>query len=88
MNNTTTSPVAPEGFVQAMDPVQPDLQADYFDGPTEAGDGWKIETTFTVERGVQFEILPSNGDYSLGGLTASQALEAGRVLARMASKYA
>ncbi len=88
MNNTTTSPVAPEGFVQAMDVMQPDLPADYFDGPAESGDGWRIETTFTVERGVELELVPLNGGYSLGVLSASQALEAGTALARLATKYA
>lgn len=86
--NRTTASTAPEGFVQAMDPVQPDLPAGYFDGPSEVGDGWRIETTFTVERGVAFELLPPNGDYSLGGLTASQAVAAGRALAALAAKYA
>ncbi|BCW70348.1 hypothetical protein [Arthrobacter sp. NicSoilB8] len=84
MNSATVTPAAPEGFVQAMDPAHPDLPADYFDGPSETGDGWRIETTFTFERGVQFEL---NADYSQGGLTVSQALAAGTALAALAAKY-
>ena len=85
MNSTTLSPAAPEGFVQAMDPMQPDLPADYFDGPSVGGDGWRIETTFTFERGVEFEL---NADYSQGGMTAQQAIAAGTALAALGSKYA
>ncbi|MDZ4091649.1 MAG: hypothetical protein U1D68_10645 [Arthrobacter sp.] len=84
MNSTTLPASAPEGFVQAMDPAQPDVPADYFDGPSEAGDGWRIETTFTFERGVEFEL---NADYSQGGMTTSQAIAAGTALAALGSKY-
>ncbi|WP_024366196.1 hypothetical protein [Arthrobacter sp. TB 26] len=85
MNNTALSPAPPEGFVQAMDPIQQDLPADYYDGPTETGDGWQIETTYTVEHGVEFEL---NADYSQGGMTPAQAIAAGTALAALASKYA
>jgi hypothetical protein len=88
MYSSTIPPAAaPEGFVMAMDPVQPDLPADYFDGPTETGDGWKIETTFTFERGVEFELMSLNEGYSLGVLSASQAVEAGTALAALGAKY-
>lgn len=79
---------APEGFVQAMDPVEPDLPADYFDGPPESGDGWRIESTFTFERGVTFELMPLGGGEDLGVLTAQQAIAAGTALAALGSKYA
>ncbi|WP_426226247.1 hypothetical protein [Pseudarthrobacter sp. DSP2-3-2b1] len=85
MNGTTLSPTPPAGFVQAMDPMQPDLPADYFDGPSVDGDGWRIETTFTYERGVELEL---NADYSQGGMTTSQALAAGTALVLWATKYA
>lgn len=78
----------PAGFVMAMDAMAPDLPAGYYDGPSEAGDGWQIETTFTMERGVMLELLPPQGDYSMGGFTASQALAAGEALTRLATKYA
>lgn len=87
MNSSTLASAssAPAGFVQAVDPAQPDLPADYFDGPSEIGDGWRIETTFTFERGVEFEL---NADYSRGGMTAQQAISAGTALAALGSKYA
>ena len=88
MNSTALSPAAPEGFVQAMDAGQPDLLADYFDGPSETGDGWRIETTFTFERGVSFELMPLGGGVELGVLTARQAIAAGTALAALATKYA
>jgi hypothetical protein len=68
--------------------VQPDLPASLFQGSTEAGDDWQIEVTFTFEYGVEFEVMPSFGDYSKGGLTPSQAVEAGAALARLGAKYA
>lgn len=83
------SPVvaAPEGFIQARDALQPDLPADHFDGPSETGDGWRIETTFTFERGVTFELLAL--DFSpITMLTDSQAIAAGNALAALAAKYA
>jgi hypothetical protein len=88
MNSTTNSAAAPEGFIQAKDPVQPDLPSDYFDGPSETGDGWRIETTFTFERGVEFELMSLNEGTSLGVLSASQAVAAGNALAALAAKYA
>ncbi|MGM9474337.1 hypothetical protein ACS5PJ_20320 [Pseudarthrobacter sp. YS3] len=87
MNTTTLSPV-PDGFVLVMDPVFPDVSAGYWQGPYEEGDGWLIETTFTREKGIAFEITPPNGDYSEGGFSASHAVAAGTALAALAAKYA
>lgn len=83
-----TLPTPPAGFVQAMDAMAPDLPAGYFDGPSEAGDGWRIETTFTYERGVTFEVLDPKCGVLADGLTTSQALAAGEALVRLAAKYA
>lgn len=87
MTTTTLSHAAPEGFIQAQDACQPEVLADFFDGPSEEGDGWKIYTTFTVERGVTFELLTHDGSV-ITMLTASQALAAGNALAMLAAKYA
>ncbi|WP_028280258.1 hypothetical protein [Arthrobacter sp. H5] len=84
---TPSELMPPEGFVQAEDAFNPDLLADYFDGPSEAGDGWRIETTFTVDRGVTFELLAPDLSV-ITMLTTSQALAAGNALARLATKYA
>lgn len=85
---TAAELLPPEGFIEAMDALVLTEPAGYFDGPSEVGDGWQIETTFTYERGVTFELLPPRGDYALGGFTASQALAAGEALTRLATKYA
>lgn len=86
MNSTMLSPAAPEGFVQAMD--DEDQPADYYDGPSEVGDGWRIETTFTFERGVTFELLDPDCQVIADGLTVSQTIAAGTALAALATKYA
>ncbi|MDI3211705.1 hypothetical protein [Arthrobacter sp. AL12] len=91
MSTTITAPEdssVPAGFIEAMDAVRPDLPAGYWDGPSETGDGWRIETTFTFERGVAFELLPLGSGYALGVLTAPQAAAAGTALAALASRYA
>jgi hypothetical protein len=86
MNNTTPSPVmtVPEGFVGELDPVIPDEPASLFLGPGEIGDEWRIETSFTFEDGVAFELVPVGRTE----LTASQAIAAGNALARLGAKYA
>lgn len=78
----------PEGFVEAMEALDETQPAGYFDGPSEAGGGWRIETTFTYERGVTFELLDPECGVIVDGLTTSQALAAGNALARLATKYA
>ena len=88
MNSTIAYPTVPAGFVPVPDVVMPDLPATLFQGPTETGDGWMIEVTFTHEDGVEFEVMPFVGDYSQGGLTPSQAIEAGNALAALGAKYA
>ena len=88
MNSTATYPTVPAGFVPVPDVVMPELPATLFQGPTETGDGWMIEVTFTYEDGVEFEIMPSFGDYSKGGLTPFQAVEAGAALATLGAHYA
>lgn len=88
MNSSTAYASVPSGFVPVPDAVMPELPADLFQGPSERGDGWMIEVTFTYEDGVEFEVMPSFGDYSKGGLTPSQAVAAGNALARLATKYA
>jgi hypothetical protein len=90
MNSTTVYPSIPDGFVpvpDVMSDVMPDLPPTHFQGPTETGDGWMIELTFTHEDGVEFEVMPSFGDYSKGGLTPSQAVEAGVTLAKLGAQY-
>ncbi|MDR7081453.1 hypothetical protein J2X01_000730 [Arthrobacter ginsengisoli] len=81
-------PTPPVGFTEAMDAMHPELPAGYFDGPSVAGDGWRIESTFTFEHGVTFELLPPNGDYRMVGMTAQQAIAAGTALAALGRKYA
>ncbi|WP_164202374.1 hypothetical protein [[Micrococcus luteus] ATCC 49442] len=88
MNSSTLPDAAPDGFVMAMDVVFPDQPGGYFDGPSESGDAWRIETTFTVERGVAFELVPLDAECVGAGLTAAQAIAAGEALARLAAKYA
>jgi hypothetical protein len=78
----------PEGFVEAFEAVDRTEPAGYFDGPSEVGDGWRIETTFTYERGVTFELLDPKGRGLGDGLTVPQALAAGEALVRLATKYA
>jgi hypothetical protein len=87
MNSSTLPDAAPDGFIPVLDAVQPDLPASLFQGTTETGDGWQIEVTFTFDGGVEFEVMPSFGDYSKGGLTPSQAVEAGSALAKLGVKY-
>ncbi|WP_248760212.1 hypothetical protein [Pseudarthrobacter sp. SSS035] len=91
MKSTATHPTVPAGFVPVPDvmlDVMPDLPPTHFQGPTETGDGWMIEATFTFEDGIELEIQPAIGDYSKGGLTPSQAIEAGKALAGLGAKYA
>jgi hypothetical protein len=87
MNSSTAYPTVPAGFVPVPD-VRPDLPPTHFQGATATGDGWQIEVTFNLESGVEFEVMPSFGDYSRGGLTTSQAIESGNALAVLGAKYA
>ncbi|QOD04868.1 hypothetical protein [Pseudarthrobacter sp. BIM B-2242] len=88
MSNSTNPPAGFAPVPDVMLDSMPGLPPTHFQGPTETGDGWMIEATFTFEDGIELEIQPAVGDYSQGGLTPSQAIEAGNALAALGAKYA